>query len=302
MILGALSLLVPRPTVAITEDDRDSIATNGPRALNYVLGRGLKRARGKVFAVLRGFLFLAFGSWMGWSPGALLAALVFLAVLTVLLDVLRYAFAKRPIHYCHSRQYRAMVLLDTCTQIERGRSWRRLLLPRPQPLWTLIAALVCTLVLLPATWLTLESMEIIVRKTIFEQWFLPLTMIFVTGWRLVTTAQEIIAARATTPGSVDLFLDSDDVLDTYFGIAAFSWLAFFGSSGAGYIALIVLVGRLAYRVWRWWEIRESSAVLATVVRRTHPHASGLVSKAAPTDANDWEQESTPPSQATGEFK
>lgn len=297
MILGALSLLVPRGTVEITDDDRGSVEFNGPRALNYVLGRGLKRARAKIFAVLRGFLFLAFGWWMGWSPGALLAALVFLAVLTVLLDVLRYTFAKRPIHYCHSREYRAMVLLETCTQIERGSSRRRLIVPRPQPLWTLVAALFCTLVLLPATWLTLESMEIIVRKTIFEQWFLPLTLIFVSAWRLVTTAQEIFAARATTPGSIDLFLDSDDVLDTYAAIAALSWLTFLADSGAGYVAVLILCGRLAFRLWRWWQLREASTLLAAVVRRTHPHAAGAVPKPHRAEANDWEEDTSAPEHA-----
>lgn len=291
MILGALSLLIPRSTIAISAGDRRSLEVNGPRALNYLLARGLRRAQARVWAVLRGFLLLAFGWWLGWSGEAMLAALIFLAVLTVALDLLRYALARRPIHYCQAREFRARQLLEVCVPVENGRSSRRVARPRPQPLWTLSAAVAATAILLPAVWLALEAMGVVVRDAVFEQLFLPVTLIVISGWRVLSTFQEILAARSTTPGSIDLFLDSDDALDTYAGVVIFSWIALFGSYGPLLIALAIQTGRLAYRALVWWRMREAVAMLAARVRRTHPNASVRATSPSSRDADDdWEEQ------------
>lgn len=295
MILGALSVFYRPRWIPLSDDDREWLEANSARALNYGLSRGLKRALERIWAVLRGFMLLAFGWWMGWSGAAMLAGLLFLAILTVGLDTLRYALVKRPLHYCHAREYRVRELLHICHQVENGQSQRHQPMPRPQPLWTLIIASTCTVILVPAIWLGLESSGMIVRAQVLEQFFLPLALIFITCWRVVSALQQIMIVRMMTPGSVDIFLDSDDALDTYAGVGIFSWLMLAGASGPLLIALAIQCSRLSFRLWSWWQLRQSMAMLARRVRQTHPHASGKVTApGVPGNDDDWSSDKFAP--------
>jgi amino acid transporter len=274
MTLGALSLFFRREPVELRADELDLVEQEAPRALNYLLSRGLRRARERMVSVLAPFLMLAFGYWLSWTPAALLASVVMLAILTVLIDVIRYGLAKRMVHYTHAREFRALEVLQVCVALENGSSLRRARGIRPQPMVSMVVAVVCTAVLLPVACMAISALGWVDWVTVYYQPLLPLALILVAGWRLVGALYRTMVVRAATVGTHDLFLDSDDAFDVYAGVILLSWLLLLNSNGPALIALGILLARLGFRFHEWWQLRQTLPLLTRRVYRTNPNAPG----------------------------
>lgn len=283
MILGALSALFRREQIPIHENELETLERDGPRSVNYLLSRWLKRTRRRFLSVLGTLVFLLFGKFvLHWSGAGLLVFVVYGAALSVLIDALRYGLAARWVFYSHSRAYRTEEVMIICRSVESGSQRRPAPRPRPQVELTLLIAGLCSLVGLPIVGVTLYKLGWAGWDTIFGNWLLPLSMIVFGAWRIGRAVQEIRYARAATVGSRELCLDSDDALDTYVATLVLS-LPFMalGSNGATWVAFLVVAVRLAWFAHLWWWQRQTLSILAARVRRTHPHA-----RATPSEWDD----------------
>lgn len=286
MILGALSTLFRRKLISLRDDELRTLDRDGPRALNFMMSRGLKRIRTRFWAALRTLLFLVFATYyFEWTGAGLLAWVIFGAVVTVVIDLMRQILAGRWMLYSHSRLYRAEEVLIVASSVESGRTSRPAPRPRPEVLVTLAISAACTLIGLPIIWVTLSRLGIANWDTVFANFFLPLCMIVVAAVRLVRGFLGIQFAKGATVGSRDLCLDSDDVLDTYVAALLLSLLLIpFGATGPMLVAYAVTIGRLAWFGYQWWEQRKIAAVLQRRVYRIHPNAT--VSKAGWDDEHE----------------
>ena len=253
MILGALSLLQRRTARPIRPEEVAAFDRDGARALNYVLSRGIRRARRRVAFHARTLAMLAFGVYMFmWTPVGLLAWVVLSAAFSVVLDGWRFAMASKWVVHTHNRDFRAEEVVITGAALESGDSDRPATRTRPQPGLTLAVAGACTLVGLPILWFTLASFDWVGWNQVFANTLMPLCMIFAAGGRTLVAWMGITQARSATVGSRELFLDSDDALDAYVLALLLSPLLLLGTvSGYLMVSAVVLL-RMGWWGWRWW--------------------------------------------------
>ena len=284
MILEDLVALTRRQLIPIREDELETLERDGPRALNYMMSRGLGRVRARAKALLRTLVFLVFASYLlRWSGAGLLAFVVYGAVLTVAVDVMRQWLAARWLFYSHSRAHRAEDVLVVGRCVESGSTRRPPPSPRRSVVMTLGPAIACTVIGLPLVWFTLRNLGWASWDTVFANFFLPLCMLFMGIWRLVRGFLAIQFAKGSSVGTRDLFLDSDDALDIYaIALLLGLLLGAFGAGAMAWVAYLVVIIRLAWLGMIWRQQRQSLALLQQRIRRTHPHAPGTVS--------DWSDE------------
>jgi len=284
MILELLHALYRRKQVPIREEELETLDRDGARALNYMMSRGIRRLRERFYAILRTLLFLILVSYMfKWSGAGLLAFVVYGAVLSVLTDGMRYGLASRWLFYSHSRAFRAGEVLIVGAAVEAGSTLRSAARPLPPQILTLAISGACTLIVLPLVWFTLNRLGWATWDTVFANFFLPLSMVFIGVWRLGRGWMGIQFAKGSTVGSRDLFLDSDDALDIYaLALVLSLLLAPFGGGALVVVAYLVVLIRLAVTGLVWYRQRQSVALLQRRIHRIHPHSSA--SKA------DWSDE------------
>jgi hypothetical protein len=275
MILELLHSLYRRERVPIREDELEALDRDGARALNYLMSRGTRRLRERFLAIGRTLLFLALVSYMfKWSGAGLLAFVVYGAVLTVLTDGLRYGLAARWLFYSHSRAFRAGEVLTVAAEVENGSTSRPPPPLRPTQIMTLAISGTLTLVGLPLVWFTLNRLGWATWDSVFANFFLPLSMVFIGAWRLGRGLLGIQFAKGSTVGSRDLFLDSDDALDIYaLALVLSLLLAPFGGSALVWVAYLVVLIRLAAVGLVWYRQRQALALLQRRIHRIHPHSS-----------------------------
>lgn len=273
MILGALSLLIPRTQRPIKPEEIANFERDGARALNYALSRGMRRARRRLAFLARTLAMLAFGSYiLMWSPVGLIAWVVSSAAFSVLLDGLRYAMAAKWVVHTHGRDYRTEEILVSGAALERGSSLRAATRLQPRVLLTLAISGSCVLLGLPLLWLILGSFGWVSWGQVFANTFMPLFMMFAFGGRALIAWQGISQARAATVGSRELFLESDDALDAFALTLLLSPLLLVGDTAGRAVAFLVILLRMAWWAWRWWWLRQSAALVARRVYRSNPNA------------------------------
>lgn len=277
MILEDLVALTRRQLVPIREDELETLERDGPRALNYTMSRGLRRTRNRVLALALTLLFLLF-AWFAlrWSGAGLLAFVLYSAVLTVVIDIMRQLLAARWLFYSHSRAYRAQEVLTVGRCVENGGSLRPLPPPRPQAVDTLVIAAICTLIGVPLLAFGLNKLGWVTRDTLFANHYLPLSLLAMGAWRMGRGLQGIRFVRQSTVGSRDLFIDSDDALDVYALLLVLTLLlGMFGPGMLAAVALGVVLIRLLWQVRLWRQQRQDAALLQRRIYRIHPHAPGI---------------------------
>lgn len=285
MILEILTDRLRRQLVPIDDAELETLERDGPRALNYLMSRGNRRLRERALAVLRTLLFLAIAQYMfGWTGAGLLAFVVYGAVLTVLVDGMRFALARRWLSYSHSRAWRASEVLAVGRSVESGSSLRPAPTPKPQQLLTLAISGGCTLIGLPLVWLAMSRLGWASWDTVFANFFLPLCMLFIGAWRLARGFMGIHFAKGSTVGSRELLLDSDDALDIYALALVLALLLVlpFGEAALAWVAYLIVVVRLLVTAYRWWQQRQALVLLQRRVYRSHPDA--------PTARSDWDND------------
>jgi hypothetical protein len=275
MILELLHSLYRREPIPIREDELETLDRDGARALNYMMSRGIRRLRERFYATSRTLLFLVLVSYMfSWSGAGLLAFVVYGGVLSVLTDGLRYGLASRWLFYSHSRAFRAGEVLIVGAAVENGSTLRPPPGPRPAQVVILGISGAVTLIALPLVWFTLNRLGWATWDTVFANFFLPLSMVFIGVWRLGRGLMGIQFAKGSTVGSRDLFLDSDDALDIYaLALVLSLLLAPFGGGALVYVAYLVVLIRLAVVGLVWYRQRQAVALLQRRIHRIHPHSS-----------------------------
>ena len=183
MMLGALSLLVRRKRVPIRNGELAVLGKELARARNHVLSRGMQHARAEIWVVLRSFLVLGLGLWLGWTPAGILLFLVFNAVLSVLIDGMRYGLASRWVHYSHAREHRVEEVLAVCRAVEQGESVRLAGRAKPKLQPTLLLSGILALLVLPLAAITITKLGAVEWKAVLANLFLPVMMIGVFGIR-----------------------------------------------------------------------------------------------------------------------
>lgn len=295
MILGALSLLRPRPTVPIRDAERATLDFEAARARNHLLGRTLRRARARFMQVLRFGWVFAFAFLFGWSPAGVLAFLAYGAVLTVVVDGIRYGRAQRWVHYSHARNYRADEILAVCIEVEKGNDHRKGPGLRPRPKLTMSIAMLTTFLLLPTVAAILSKLGLVVWNQVLENFLMPFCMIVIGLWRIVGAVRETLSAMSLPVGSQELLLESDDALDIYAGLLLFSWLPLlFNQHGPLLMAICIFAVRLGYRAHQWWWLRESLPYLTTYAKRARASQSSLEAGRAAALAAAYGDDSNPP--------
>lgn len=292
MILGALSLLRPRPTVPVRDAERSTLDFEAARARNHLLGRTLRRARARFWQVLRFGWIFAFSYLLGWSPAGVLAFLLYGAVLTVVIDGIRYGMAQRWVHYSHARNYRAEEILAVCIEVEQGRQHRPGPGLRPRPQVAMVVAGLTTLVLLPTVAVALSKLGLVVWHQVLENFLMPFCMIVIGIWRIVGAVRETLSAMSLPVGSQELLLECDDAFDIYAGLLLFSWLPLlFNNYGPLLMAICIFAVRLGYRGYRWWWLRESLPYLTAYAKRARASQSSLEASRAAALAAAYGDES-----------
>jgi hypothetical protein len=248
------------------------------------MSRGIKRTRLRFYSILRTLLFLLWCWYMwAWTGTGMLAFVVYGAALTVLTDLMRQFLAGRWVFYSHSRASRAGEVLIVGSSVESGSTLRPARkLARPL-LVTLGISGACTLIGLPLLWFTLNEFGLANWDSVFANFFMPLCMVVIGAWRLVRGLMDIQYAKASTVGSRDLFLESDDALDIYaLALVLALLLAPLGASALILGAFLVVLLRLAGVGYVWWQQRQMLALLQKRIYRKHPHA--------PASKTDWDDE------------
>ncbi len=271
MMLGALSLLIRRKRVPIRNGELAVLGKELARARNHVLSRGMQHARAQIWVVARSFLVLGLGLWLGWTPAGILLFLLFNAVLSVLIDGMRYGLASRWVHYSHAREHRVEEVLAICRTVERGETVRLAgrLKPKLQP--TLVLSGILALLVLPIVAISMTKLGVLEWKAVLSNLFLPVLMIGVFVTRSLRALLWVTTAKTGTVGTRDVFLESDDSIDVIAGVLALSWLfLLFGQVAALVIVVLVCCARLAYRIHRWWWLRTSLDWLSKRQLRLHP--------------------------------
>jgi len=271
MMLGALSLLIRRKRVPIRNGELAVLGKELARVRNHVLSRGMERARAQIWVVVRSFLFLGFGLWVGWTAAGVLLFLVFNAVLSVLIDGMRYGLASRWVHYSHAREHRVEEVLAICRTVEQGKTVRQAGRPKPELQPTLVLAGILALLVLPIVAISLSKLGMVEWRGVLANFFLPVLMMGVFVTRGLRALLWVTTAKTGTIGSRDVFLESDDSIDVIAGVLALSWLfLLFGEEAALAIFVLVCCTRLAFRIYRWWWLRTSLDLLSKRQLRLHP--------------------------------
>lgn len=288
MILEDLVALTRRQQIPIRDDELETLERDGPRALNYMMSRGLRRLRLRAMALLRTLAFLAFASYLlRWSGPGLLAFVVYGAVLTVAVDVLRQLLAPRWLIYSQLRASRAEELLIVGSCVEGGSTHR----PSPRKRRTVVvklgSAIAATVIGLPLAWYALSRLGWASWDSVFANFFMPLCMLFMTAWRLGRGYMAIQFAKGASVGTRDLFLDSDDALDTY-GLALLLalLLGLLGAGAMAWVAFLVVLIRLAWMGIVWQQQRQALTLLQRRIYRIHPNAAGSASQSDGDLASD----------------
>lgn len=274
MILGALSLLLRREQIPIADEELATLEREGARGYNYVASRGSKRARERLWSVLRTLALVLFGWYIvGWTAAGMLAFILYSAAITVVIDGLRVYFAQRWVQSSHSRGYRAEQMLQLARCTELGLRSRPAPRPRPQVLLTLLIALACTLIGLPMVWYLLQGMGWITADVIFGQAFMPLFMLVSGVGRIAQALYHIQYVKSSTVGSRELFLDADDALDVYALALVTSALLAVGGTVAYLAPFLVMLARIGYRgyVLRW--TRQSLQLFSRRVYQAGPKSA-----------------------------
>ncbi|HWS27884.1 MAG TPA: hypothetical protein VN259_15080 [Xanthomonadales bacterium] len=275
MILGVLSLLFRRGQVPIEDDELATLEREGARGYNYVASRGSKRARERLWFVLRTLALVLFGWYVAkWSAAGMMFFILYSAVITVVIDGLRYYLASRWVQSSHSREYRAEQMLHVARSVERGSQLRPAPRPRPQVLLTLLIAGGCSVVGLPALWYGLSSLGWIDADVVFGQTFMPLFMLVIGVGRIARAVAGIQYVKASTVGSRELCLNSDDALDVYALALLTSVLLAVGGPVAYLAPFLVLGVRIAYRGYVLWWMRQSLQLFSRHVYGASPKSSG----------------------------
>ena len=288
MILEDLVALTRRQQIPIRDDERETLERDGPRALNYMMARGLRQMRLRFMRLLLTLLFLLFAHFaLRWSGAGLLAFVLYGAALTVAVDVMRQLLAARWLFYSHSRAYRAQEALIVGRSVESGSTLRPPPRPRPQAVDTLMIAAVVSAIGIPLLAFGLNKLGWVTRDTIFANRLLPLSMLALGGWQLLRGLQGIRFVRQSTVGSRDLFVDSDDALDTYALIFLLTLLlAAFGQGALAWVGILAVGIRLLWLTDAWRRQRRDVGLLQRHVYRIHPHAPGALPQTDGDDALD----------------
>lgn len=273
MIPGDFIASLRRQQVPIEAAELQTLDRDGARCSNFVTARGIPRARARLRSGLLMLAFMVFCAYkLGWSGSGLLAFLLLSAAVTVFIDGLRMGMAQRWVYYSHLREFRAEEMLLVARNIERNRDTRPAPRSRQQWLMAFYVAAGCTAIGLPLTWFFLVQMAWANWNSVFANLFLPLFLLVSAVWRIVRAIQDIKFVKASTVGSRDLCLDSDDALDTYVLALLFAALLPLGPVAALSMPFLVILVRVGYRAYLFQWQRQSLQLLGRRVYRLHPDA------------------------------
>lgn len=274
MILGDLPAFLRRDEVPIEAAELATLDREGARGYNYVTSRGLRRARERLRSVAISLAFMLFCVIeLEWTGSGLLAFLLVHAAVTVFIDGLRMGLAQRWVFYSHAREYRAEEMLMVARGVERNSTLRRAPRPRQQARLSFFVAAGCTAIGLPLVWFTLAHLGWASWDSVFANFFLPLVLLVSGVWRIVRAVQGINYAKASTVGTRDVCLDSDDAVDIYALALLLGVLMSVGHYVAIAVPFLIAIIRLAHRVYIYRWQRESLQLLGRRVYRLHPNAA-----------------------------
>lgn len=289
-MLGALSLLLRREQIPIEDDELATLERDGARGYNFLASRGGRRARERLWFVLRTLAFLLLCGWYlwGWSAAGMMAFMLYSAAVTVVIDGLRLYFALRWVQSTYSREYRAEQMLLVVLSVEQGSRLRPAPRRRPQVMLTFLVAAACTVLGLPAVWYALVGTGWADPDVIFGQALMPLMMLVIGVGRIARALYGIHYVKSSTVGSRDLYLNTDDALDVYALALLASVLLLFAGPLAYLAPLFVLAPRIAYRGYAVWWLRQSLPLFSRHVYT--PNSKAAVGKPSLWDDEDGADE------------
>lgn len=283
MIFGALPAFFRREQVPIEAAELATLDREGARGYNYVTARGLRRARERMRSAAITLAFMLFCVvQLSWTGSGLLAFLLVHSAITVIIDALRMGLAQRWVFYSHSREFRAEEMLLVARGVERDGRMRQA--PRPRQLAKLnfYIAAGATVIGLPLVWFTLARLGVASWDNVFANFFLPLALLVSGIWRIVRGIQGINYAKASTVGTRDLCLDSDDAVDVYALALLLGVLMALGHHAALAVPFLIAIIRLLHRIYNYRWQRESLQLLSRRVYRLNPDA--------PRNKSSWDDE------------
>lgn len=283
MIFGALPAFLRREQVPIEAAELATLDREGARGYNYVTARGLRRARERMRSAAITLAFMLFCVvQLGWTGSGLLAFLLVQAAITVFIDALRMGLAQRWVFYSHSREFRAEEMLLVARGVEGSGTLRQAPRQRQQAKLNFFIAVGCTVIGLPLAWFTLARLGLASWDSVFANFFLPLALLVSGIWRIVRGIQGINYAKASTVGTRDVCLDSDDAVDVYALALLLGVLMSLGPQAALAAPFLIAIIRLVHRIYIYRWQRESLQLLGRRVYRLHPDA--------PKGKSSWDDE------------
>lgn len=268
MKLGALSVMFRGASMPVDAAALAKVDGEGPRRFNYAVTSGLAREGARVRSALVHLLLLGFCAFeLNGSGPSLVAFLIAGAATTVALDWIRLFTAEPWVKRSLRREHRVEQLLTLTRAVERGEPFA----PDPgtaQSKSAAVLALAVTGVGVPLFWYAMVAIGWVRWKSLLLDSSVLALITAVVVWRIIRGILAIRAAKRLPVGDIDVFLDAEDVLETYALMVLLTVaLMPLGKNALVTMPFLVISVRLLYRLYQYGSYRLKLRILERRLKR-----------------------------------
>lgn len=241
--------------VKITAADTRLARERAAATIDYYRSAGLAEARSRAFSlVLSGAVPIVGLLAFGWSPTAMMVFMIADALITVMVDWLRYPLAGRWMAESHRRDHQAGEILGIVGGLEDGTNTRNARDNAPTPATIIVIGSVCTLFLIPVIGAAFDKLGLAPIRAVLAEPLFPWLVGGDALLRVLGTLRAVWTARRGKPGEAMLFAESGGVAVLYVGLLVLVWLPLnWGEAGLLAMFAILYLVRVAFGIFTlWW--------------------------------------------------
>lgn len=237
--------------------------SRGAQTLNYYRRFGLAEVRGRTLALIGSGLAPIVGLlFFGWTMASLLVFMVIDAVITVLIDWVRWPLAGRWMAVSHRMDHDAGEVLGIVDGLEDGSGTRSARNNKPEPGLILGISTVMTLFMVPVVAAVVEPLGLDSIRAVLAQPYFVWLLVGDLGLRLLGALSGVLQVRRQPPGEAMIFVESGGVAVLYAGLLILVWLPIsFGTLGVALMFAVLALVRIAFGAFAWWWVPRSLAAL-----------------------------------------
>lgn len=261
---------MPAPTqrrnqgvTTINASDLALARSRAVQTLDYYRRFGLAEVRGRTLALIAsGLAPIAGLLFFGWTMASLLVFMVIDAVITVLIDWVRWPLAGRWMAVSHRLDHDAGEILGIVDGLEDGSGTRSARNNKPEPGLILGISTVMTLFMVPVVAAVVEPLGVDSIRAVLEQPYFLWLLAADLGLRLVGALISVVHVRSQQPGEAMIFIESGGVAVLYVGLLILVWLPIsLGTLGVALMFGVLALVRVAFGAFAWWWVPRSLAAL-----------------------------------------